>query len=60
MLDCDWSSDVCSSDLVFGGEDFRAAEISQIGLQAGVPENTVYCGLESNIVRYYEALEALL
>lgn len=45
---------------VFGGEDFRAAEISQIGLEAGVPETTVYCGLESNIVRYYEALEALL
>lgn len=45
---------------VFGGEDFRAAEISQAGLEAGVPETTVYCGLESNIVRYYEALEALL
>ncbi|UAL11714.1 aromatic ring-hydroxylating oxygenase subunit alpha [Caulobacter segnis] len=45
---------------VFGGEDFRAAEISQVGLEAGVPETTVYCGLESNIVRYYEALEALL
>lgn len=45
---------------VFGGEDFRAAEISQAGLAAGVPEETVYCGLETNIVRYYEALEALL
>lgn len=45
---------------VFGGEDFRAAEISQVGLEAGVPQTTVYCGLESNIVRYYEALEALL
>jgi phenylpropionate dioxygenase-like ring-hydroxylating dioxygenase large terminal subunit len=45
---------------VFGGEDFRAAEISQVGLEAGVPQATVYCGLESNIVRYYEALEALL
>lgn len=45
---------------VFGGEDFRAAEISQAGLAAGVPEETVYCGLEANIVRYYEALEALL
>jgi len=45
---------------VFGGEDFRAAEISQVGLEAGVPKETVYCGLESNIVRYYEALEALL
>lgn len=45
---------------VFGGEDFRAAEISQQGLNAGVPEETVYCGLETNIVRYYEAIEALL
>lgn len=45
---------------VFGGEDFRAAEISQIGLNAGVPSETVYCGLESNIIKYYEALEALL
>lgn len=45
---------------VFGGEDFRAAEISQAGLNAGVPEETVYCGLESNIVKYYEALDRLL
>ncbi|MES2095655.1 MAG: aromatic ring-hydroxylating dioxygenase subunit alpha [Pseudomonadota bacterium] len=45
---------------VFGGEDFRAAEISQAGLAAGVPEETVYCGLEGNIIHYYEALEALL
>lgn len=45
---------------VFGGEDFRAAEISQAGLSCGVPEETAYCGLETNIIRYYEALEALL
>lgn len=45
---------------VFGGEDFRAAEITQQGLEAGVPEEAVYCGLETNIVRYYEAIEALL
>lgn len=45
---------------VFGGEDFRAAEISQQGLHAGVPNEVVYCGLEANIVRYYEALEKLL
>lgn len=45
---------------VFGGEDFRAAEISQQGLEAGVPQETIYCGLEANIVRYYEAIEALL
>lgn len=45
---------------VFGNEDFRAAEISQEGLKAGVPSEVVYCGLEANIVRYYEALEKLL
>lgn len=45
---------------VFGGEDFRAAEISQSGLNSGVPAETIYCGLETNIIRYYEALEALL
>ncbi|WP_109807520.1 aromatic ring-hydroxylating oxygenase subunit alpha [Sphingosinithalassobacter portus] len=45
---------------VFGNEDFRAAEISQQGLAAGVPAETVYCGLESNIIRYYDAIEALL
>ncbi|WP_425230000.1 aromatic ring-hydroxylating oxygenase subunit alpha [Sphingomonas sp.] len=45
---------------VFGGEDFRAAEICQAGLTAGVPESTVYCGLESTIVRYYDELEGLL
>lgn len=45
---------------VFGGEDFRAAEISQAGLSTGTPNEVVYCGLEANIVHYYEALEALL
>jgi nitrite reductase/ring-hydroxylating ferredoxin subunit len=45
---------------VFGGEDFRAAQISQAGLAAGVPESTIYCGLETNVIRYYEAIEALL
>lgn len=45
---------------VFAGEDFRAAQISQAGLSAGVPSEVVYCGLESNIIKYYEALEQLL
>ncbi|MFM6854800.1 MAG: aromatic ring-hydroxylating oxygenase subunit alpha [Sphingopyxis sp.] len=45
---------------VFGGEDFRAAELSQAGLAAGVPEHTVYCGLEANIIGYYDAIETLL
>jgi len=45
---------------VFAGEDFRAAQISQAGLSAGVPTETVYCGLETNVIRYYDALESLL
>lgn len=45
---------------VFSGEDFRAAQISQAGLAAGVPETTIYCGLEENVIRYYTALETLL
>ena len=45
---------------MFGGEDFRAAEISQAGLSAGVPKETIYCGLEENIVRYYDQLEMLM
>ncbi len=45
---------------VFAGEDFRAAQISQEGLNAGVPQSTVYCGLEENVIRFYDALETLL
>jgi phenylpropionate dioxygenase-like ring-hydroxylating dioxygenase large terminal subunit len=45
---------------VFGGEDFRAAEISQIGLDAGVPDEVVYCGLEATIPIYYAQLEKRL
>ncbi|WP_421851823.1 aromatic ring-hydroxylating oxygenase subunit alpha [Novosphingobium sp.] len=45
---------------VFGNEDFRAAEITHAGLNAGTPENLVYCGLEENIIRYYQAIEKLL
>ena len=37
-----------------------AAQISQAGLSAGVPTETVYCGLETNVIRYYDALESLL
>ena len=45
---------------VFGNEDFRAAQISHAGLATGVPETTIYCGLEENIIRYYDELEKLL
>ncbi len=45
---------------VFGGEDFRAAEISQIGLDSGALDEVVYCGLEATIPIYYEQLERRL
>lgn len=45
---------------VFGNEDFRAAQISQEGLEAGVPQEAIYCGLEANIIHFYEAIEALM
>lgn len=42
---------------VFGGEDFRAAQISQEGLSSGALENVIYCGLEEMIPTYYAMLE---
>jgi phenylpropionate dioxygenase-like ring-hydroxylating dioxygenase large terminal subunit len=42
---------------VFGNEDFRAAELSQAGLQSGALKDVVYCGLEDTIPRYYRILE---
>jgi hypothetical protein len=45
---------------VFGGEDFRAAEISQVGLDSGALEDVVYSGLEATIPLYYEYLESRL
>lgn len=42
---------------VFGGEDFRAAEISQAGLATGALKDVVYCGLEETIPLYYDILE---
>ncbi|HEY0648042.1 aromatic ring-hydroxylating oxygenase subunit alpha [Phenylobacterium sp.] len=43
---------------VFGTEDFRAAEISQEGLNAGALDTVVYGGLEHVIPDFYETLEA--
>jgi len=43
---------------VFGTEDFRAAEISQEGLDSGALDTVVYGGLEHAIPDFYEALEA--
>jgi len=45
---------------VFGTEDFRAAQISQAGLDSGALQDVVYSGLEGTIIGYYERLEALL
>jgi phenylpropionate dioxygenase-like ring-hydroxylating dioxygenase large terminal subunit len=45
---------------VFGGEDFRAAEISQRGLSSGALTDVVYCGLEETIPLYYGILERYL
>lgn len=45
---------------VFGTEDFRAAQISQVGLDSGALREVVYSGLEGTIIGYYERLEALL
>jgi hypothetical protein len=42
---------------VFGTEDFRAAEISQVGLDSGALGTVVYGGLEQAIPDFYEALE---
>ncbi len=44
---------------VFGTEDFRAAEISQEGLNSGALDDVVYGGLERAIPDYYQTLEAL-
>jgi phenylpropionate dioxygenase-like ring-hydroxylating dioxygenase large terminal subunit len=43
---------------VFGTEDFRAAEISQEGLNSGALETVIYGGLEHAIPEFYETLEA--
>ncbi|WP_068876450.1 MULTISPECIES: SRPBCC family protein [unclassified Phenylobacterium] len=43
---------------VFGTEDFRAAEISQDGLESGALDTVVYGGLEHAIPEFYETLEA--
>ncbi len=45
---------------VFGGEDFRAAELSHAGLSTGALDTVVYSGLESTIPLYYRTLESLL
>ena len=43
---------------VFGGEDFRAAEISQEGLESGALREVIYGGMEITIPAYYDRLDA--
>jgi phenylpropionate dioxygenase-like ring-hydroxylating dioxygenase large terminal subunit len=45
---------------VFGTEDFRAACISQEGLESGGVEEVIYGGLEKPILEHYRTLEAML
>ncbi|QYU69006.1 Rieske 2Fe-2S domain-containing protein [Leptolyngbya sp. 15MV] len=45
---------------VFGGEDFRAAEISQQGLDSGALERMTYGGMENTIPMFYDELDAQL
>jgi phenylpropionate dioxygenase-like ring-hydroxylating dioxygenase large terminal subunit len=42
---------------VFGNEDFRAAQISQEGLESGAMKDVVYSGLEATIPQYYDILD---
>ncbi|HKY90308.1 MAG TPA: aromatic ring-hydroxylating dioxygenase subunit alpha [Nevskiaceae bacterium] len=42
---------------VFGGEDFRAAQIAHEGLASGALDEVVYGGMEEMIPRYYDLLE---
>lgn len=45
---------------VFGTEDFRAACISQVGLESGALTEVVYGGLEQQIPVFYETVERYL
>jgi len=45
---------------VFGGEDFRAAEISQEGLESGALDKMTYGGMENTIPMFYDQLEERL
>ena len=43
---------------MFGGEDFRAATITQEGLASGGLKTVTYGGMENTIPTYYDQLES--
>jgi len=45
---------------VFGEEDFRAAQISQEGLESGALDFMTYGGMENTIPMFYRQIDALL
>lgn len=47
-------------DEVFGGEDFRAAQLQQEGLSSGAIERVFFGGLEEMIGPFHEAVESFL
>ena len=47
-------------DQVFGGEDFRAAQLQQEGLASGAIDRVYFGGLEELIGPFHEAVESFL
>lgn len=45
---------------VFGGEDFKAAEMCHKGLASGAIPDVIYCGMEAPIPQFYEGIESIL
>ncbi|RJG16679.1 SRPBCC family protein [Massilia cavernae] len=45
---------------VFGNEDFRAACLSQQGLESGALEEVIYGGLETNIPMFYDIVDRFM